>query len=164
MLARQVADGELVRVRRGLYWKGVRTPIGTTKPSPYDVGMHVAGRGSGLAGFAAASMLGLTTQVPSVLEIAVPRSARLPVAPPGVVFVKRDMLRYELDLNPVEVAVIEVASDWPKTAEEDWDKFEDLTKKLVVDGALRPVIMVGYGALRYGGVLNDVYRELVSRL
>ena len=89
-------------------------------PYPYDVALYIAGPGSGQAGSSASSMLGLTTQVPSVLEIAVPRNGRLPVAPPGVVFTKRDLWRRRLDLNPLEVVVIEVASDWPQNVEDEW--------------------------------------------
>lgn len=153
-----------MRVRRGLYYKGAQTVVGMTTPTPYAIGLHIAGSGSGLAGFAAAAMLGLTTQVPSVLEMAVPRSGQLPVAPPGVAFVKRDVLRSKLDLNPFEIAVIEVACDWPKTVEEDWDTFEELVKNLVISGALRAVAMVGWGAIRYGGVLDDLWRARWDQL
>jgi len=67
-----VTSGKLVRVRPGLYYKGVHTALGLTEPHPLDVALQIAGQGSGPAGFSAASALGLTTQVPSVIEVAVP--------------------------------------------------------------------------------------------
>lgn len=94
VLGRLVAAGELVRVRRGLYFKGAKTALGMTRPHPLDLALLIGGSGSGPAGFSAASMLGLSTQVPSSIEIAVPATKRrLPKAPEGVTYSKRDDLR-----------------------------------------------------------------------
>jgi hypothetical protein len=68
-LHRLKESGELVPVRRGLYYKGRKTRLGTTRPDPIRTAYEVAraagyGSGVGPAGYTAARALGLTTQVP----------------------------------------------------------------------------------------------------
>ena len=55
-----------------------------TRPSAYQAALHIGGLGSGPASNAAAHALGLTTQVPSVVEVAVP--GKTPDPFPGVRF------------------------------------------------------------------------------
>jgi hypothetical protein len=118
-LSRLASAGELIRVRKGLYWRGEGTRFGMIPPSPLAIGLEIAGRGAGPAGVAAAAYLGLTTQVPSVVEIAVP--GRCPSAIAGVRFRQRPIERRERQLEPREVAVLEVLRD-PSAVETPWDE------------------------------------------
>ena len=79
-LSRLVAEGELVRVRRGLYWRGKTTRFGMTHPSVLETAVAVGGPGTGPVGVAAAQLLGLTTQVPATVEVAVLEVLRDPHA------------------------------------------------------------------------------------
>ncbi len=105
-LSRLAGSGEIIRVRRGLYWKGPRTCHGMPLPRPDEVAMVVAGPGAGPARLSAAAHLGLTTQVPAVHTIAV--AGRTPTAPAATRFVSRSIERRIRGLTPTEVAVIEV--------------------------------------------------------
>ena len=137
-LSRLAAEGELVRVRKGLYWRGKKTRFGMTQPSPFETALAVAGPGSGPAGVAAAHYLGLTTQVPSVVEIAVP--GKTPEAMRWVRFRSRPFSRRERRLTPAEVAVLEVLRD-PLTVEQPWSRVVERIRDLVADGTLRAKVL-----------------------
>jgi hypothetical protein len=129
-LSRLAARGEVLRVRRGLYWKGSSTRFGMTRPTALQVAVRVGGPGSGPAGVAAAHVLGLTTQVPSTAEVAVP--GRVPEAIAGVRFRTRSYERRVRGLRPLEVAVLEVLRD-RGAVEVPWDavvrRFSELAER-----------------------------------
>lgn len=129
-----MAAGELVRVRRGLYWRGKKTRFGMTPPSSLAVGVAIGGPGAGPAGIAAAHFLGLTTQVPSTVEVAVPGKA--PDSMRGVLFRSRPYSRRERRLTPAEVAVLEVLRD-PLAAEASWAEVAERFRDLLDEGAVR---------------------------
>ncbi|MCY7299545.1 MAG: hypothetical protein LH616_10075 [Ilumatobacteraceae bacterium] len=135
-LSRLVRRGEILRVRKGLYWKGPRTRLGVAAPDPEQVALHVAGRGAGPAGISAAHWLGLTTQVPGRPSVAVPGRAPMPV--PGVRFYSRAWKRREVGLTPTEVAAIEVLRDWPGTVEVDWTRLQVRLASLTESAQIRP--------------------------
>lgn len=137
-LSRLVAAGELRRVRKGLYWRGVTTRFGMTPPSTLQVALEVAGPGSGPTGVAAAQMLGLTTQVPSITEVAVPGRAPDPV--PGVRFRSRSHTRHVRGLRPVEVAVLELLRD-PSAVESPWPVVVARIGELASSRAIRPALL-----------------------
>lgn len=137
-LSRLAADGVLIRVRRGLYWKGKPTRFGMTRPTPLQVALQVAGPGSGPAGVAAAHMLGLTTQVPSTTDVAVP--GRVPEPLDGVRFRARSYARRLRDLRPLEVAVLEVLRD-PVAVDVDWPTVAERVSQLARRGAIRPDVL-----------------------
>lgn len=145
-------------MRHGLYWKGPKTRFGMLKPDLMDTAIEVAGPGSGPAGVSASRVFGLTTQVPSVAEVAVPR--RAPSAIPGVRFTSRSVIRLIEDLGPVEVAAIEVLRKWPSGTEESFERFEEGISHEVGLGRLRPD--------RIRAVIDKEYtpdaRELWSRV
>lgn len=118
-LSRLVAAGEgLVRVRRGLYWKGVRSRFGPGRPGVDAIVRAVASdRGVGPSGWTASHALGLSTQVPATPAYAVVGAP--PTGLPGVKFHSRRNLR-RLRLRYHEVALLEVLRDWPESAEADW--------------------------------------------
>ena len=135
-LSRLVAKGGIARVRRGLYWKGPRTPVGMPAPRAFDVGMAIAGPGAGPASVSAAAFLGLTTQVPSVETIAVP--GRTPTPPAGVRFVSRSIERRILAPEATEIAVLELLREGPTVIEAPWEDFGRVVAQLERDGVIRP--------------------------
>lgn len=83
-LRQLVAGGELVRVYRGLYYKGTKTVLGMTRPRPIDLALRIGGPGSGPCEYTAAHILHLTTQVPAQVCVAVPKGhGRIPTPPEG---------------------------------------------------------------------------------
>ncbi len=139
-LSRLAQRGDLLRVRRGLYWKGTPTRFGVAPPRPVEIALEVAGPGSGPARLSAVSHLGLTTQVPSIDTIAVP--GRVPTPPDAIHFVARSIERRIHDLSPTEVAVLEVLRDGPGLLESPWASFLDLIAELVDAARLRPDVIL----------------------
>lgn len=112
-LSRAVKTGDLRRIRRGLYWRGMGTRLGMAPPSIGGLANEVAaGPGNGPAGHSAALALGLSTQVARRDVIAVP--ARAPRDSGLVHFVSRaaSTKRRDERLRPAEVALFEVLRDW----------------------------------------------------
>lgn len=118
-LSRLVADGELLRVRNGLYWRGVSTALGMAPPNPREVVRALADKAPiGPAGLSAANFLGLSTQVPRLpvyaASGAVPDVERIRI-------VRRDGRRGEARraarLTEREVAFLEVLDAWEDVVE-----------------------------------------------
>lgn len=137
-LSRLARSNDLLRIRKGLYWKGTSTRFGMTRPTPLEAGIAIGGSGSGPAGIAAANVLGLTTQVPGTIEIAVPGKAPDPF--PGVRFRSRPDERRTLKMRPMEVAVLEILRD-PSTAEVDWEQVVARLNELAAKGLVRPALL-----------------------
>lgn len=137
-LSRLAAEGELVRVRRGLYWRGKKTRFGMTHPSVLEAAVAVGGPGSGPSGTAAAHLLGLTTQVPSTIDVAVPGKTPEPMR--GVRFHSRPYSRRERRLTPIEVAVLEVLRDLD-AAEASWPRVVARIRELIADGTVRAGVL-----------------------
>jgi hypothetical protein len=142
-LSRLAAEGELIRARRGLYWRGKKTRFGMTHPSTLETAVAVGGPGSGPSGVAAAHLLGLTTQVPATVEVAVPGKAPDPM--PGVRFCARPYSRRERRLTPVEVAVLEVLRD-PQASEASWAQIVDRLRELITAGEVRVEVLAAEAA------------------
>jgi len=138
-MSRLAAEGEVVRVRKGLYWKGPKTRVGMPLPRPAEVALEVAGIGSGPAALSAAHALGLTTQVPATEVIAVP--GRVPAPVRGTRFVSRSIERRILGLRPTEVALIEVLRAGPTGIEVPWTKVAAVAKRLAGAGEIRPDVI-----------------------
>ena len=116
-LSRLFNDGELVRVRRGLYWRGMKTPLGMSYPSATAILEAVYGKASGFgpAYLDAANLLGLTTQVGARPMFAVPYEVdglamRLVSRP-------RRTGRALNRLTAHEVALLEVLGDWERVVD-----------------------------------------------
>lgn len=113
LLADLADAGELRRIRRGLYWRATRSPLGMSLPRTEVLVRELApGPGVGPAGLYAANLLRLSTQVPRRAEIAVPhralreeRSIRFAARPSRTG-------RLGAGLNPTEVAFLEVLGSW----------------------------------------------------
>lgn len=134
-LSRLAKSGMVRSIRKGLYWKGVKTPSGMLPPTPTEVGLAIGGTGTGPADVSAARFLGLTTQVPVVVDMAVP--GRAPSSMDEVVFHSRPFSRAFFELKPAEVAVLEVLRMWPSGLEEDWEFLAERVARLSKKGSVR---------------------------
>jgi len=133
--SRLAADGEILRIRKGLYWKGTTTPLGMSPPRVEEVALELGGAGSGPAGIAAAHWLGLTSQVPSTFLAAVP--GRVPSPCSGVRFTQRPIDRLLHSLTPGEVAVLEVLRAGPAVVETRWEALPEVIAQLAASGSVR---------------------------
>jgi hypothetical protein len=134
-MSRLAAAGEVVRVRKGLYWKGPKTRVGMPLPRPAEVAFEVTGVGSGPAEISAAHALGLTTQVPAIEVVAVP--GRIPASIRGVRLVSRSVERRFLGLRPTEIALLEVLRAGPAVIEGPWARVAEIAKLLERAGEIR---------------------------
>ncbi len=126
----------VIRVRRGLYWRGIPSRFGKGAPSATDIVLAVVGDrgGIGPSGWSASRDLGLTTQRPAIEEFAT--IATPPTGIRGVRFhrrsnPKRAALRY------LEIAALEAVRDWPAYSDGDWDELVRAVKSLVRTGKIR---------------------------
>jgi hypothetical protein len=137
-LSHIASQGELRKVRRGLYWRGRTTAFGMSRPSTADTVAAIVGtRGVGPAGLSAANNLGLATQVPALDNVAVPRRAPRPVG--SVRFVDRSGRpgRAVSGLGWTEVALLEVLGDWHHVIEVDETSARSQLGELIRSGSLR---------------------------
>jgi hypothetical protein len=125
------SEGKLVRVRKGLYWKGVPSRFGAGRPNPLDVALKLTPKGVGPTGWTASHALGLSTQVPAGSELAI--TGRRPAPPAGVSFHSRSNLD-RLNLRYHEIALLEVLREWPHRTEADWPTLLDSVRKLERNG------------------------------
>jgi predicted transcriptional regulator of viral defense system len=132
-LHRMARRGDLVHVHRGLYW----VPDGRhPRPSSERVALEVGGPGSGPSGVSAARLLGLTSQLPSVHLMAVPRRVQGTV--PGVRFRQRPASRRDLDLSAMEVAVVEVLRAGPTIVEGTTADIAEAVLRAAAEDRVRP--------------------------
>ena len=129
-------DAPIVRVHKGLYFRGIESRFGKTRPRPVDVALEVTrNRGSGPAGWTALRTLGVTTQVPSIDEVALLGGP--PTGIDGVRFhVRRNPARLDLTLH--EIATLETVRAWPTHVGGDWVGVRTAIDRLVADGRIRP--------------------------
>lgn len=126
--SRMAAGGGVLRVRKGLYWKGAATALGMSPPRVEEIALQIGGPGSGPAGVAAARWLGLTTQVPATYLAAVP--ARAPAPGQGIRFTQRPIGRLIRSLAPSEVAVLEVLRAGDAVVEAAWEGLPGVIARL----------------------------------
>lgn len=140
--SRAAQQGELVVVRKGLYYRGRRTRYGMTRPPVEEIVREVLGnRGVGPAGYSAARTWGVTTQLPAVFEVSTLRGVD---AVPGVKQVLRQNLS-RVDLNEKEIALLELLRAPDIYVEAGWSSLIGRVRKSlrageVRDGALRKAI------------------------
>ena len=133
--SRLAAAGTVVRVRKGLYWKGALTVMGMSSPRIEEVALALGGPGSGPAGVAAAHWLSLTSQMPSTYVTAVPKRAPKPLG--RVRFTQRSVGRLLRSLTPSEVAVLEVLRAGPSVVEAGWERLAEVVEGLAASGTVR---------------------------
>lgn len=118
ILADLVTRGELRHIRKGLYWRGIKTPLGMAPPPPEALVSQLANsNGAGPAGLSAANALRLSTQIPRRAEYAV--VSRPPSDTDLVHFVNRSARRSRSasKLSPTDVAALEVLDGWDRVIE-----------------------------------------------
>jgi hypothetical protein len=138
LLGELEARGELRRVRRGLYWRGKKTPLGMAPP-PTDrlIEALAPGPGVGPSGLSAANLLRLSTQIPRRTLVAVPDRAPSNIG--TITFLSRVTRtgRVAAALSATEVAVLEVLDDWNVVLEVTPDNAVRRLTELLSIGALR---------------------------
>lgn len=107
-LSRLAARGEIRRARKGVYYAPKMTTLGEVPPDPVVLGATVSRGRSHPAGLSASNLLGLTTQVPARVELAV--EDKRPTSVRGIEFKPR-MGTNRRDLHPREAALLEVLRD-----------------------------------------------------
>jgi len=133
-MSRAAADGELIRIRRGLYYRGTPTRYGMTGPSAVEVAFHAIGtRGVGPTGYSAAREWGVTTQIPAKHHVATLRKAE---TVPGVAQVMRSNLA-RVDLTPKEIALLELLRDPETYVESGWNALVDAVGAAAATGLVR---------------------------
>ena len=161
-ISRLAGAGLVTSVRKGLYWKGPRTSKGMLPPTSAEVGVAIGGPGSGPSDLAAARFLGLTTQVPVKMDVALP--GRAPASVPGIEFHSRPYTRAVRSLKPAEVAVLEVLRMWPSGVEEDWETLRERVGELLVSGVVRPDLVSAAVADEHTPAVRGRWRELLDGL
>lgn len=133
-LEEAAASGLIVRVRRGLYYKGVHTRYGMTLPPVREIVREVLGdQGVGPSGYSAARMLGLTTQVPAVYEVA---SLHPPKVIEGALMHRRSNTMRGM-LNGHEIAALEVLRAPDVFSERGWDVLVEAVSERIAGGTIR---------------------------
>lgn len=139
-LSRARKAGDVVAIRKGLYFKGAKTRYGMTKPSSEEIAVKVLGsKGVGPTGFTAARALGLTTQVPSrpALTVAGP----VPTSVPGVKVSRRNNMGRR-KLRYTEIALLELLrGEWEATVDGGWAALVAASVDAVLARKIRPLVL-----------------------
>ena len=134
-------DGELIHIRKGLYWRGTKTPLGMSPPPGGSLTTKVAKttNGIGPAGLSASNMLRLSTQIPRHSWIAVPNRAPTPTG--TITFVSRAARtgRTSAKLTPLEVALLETLEGWDRIIEipidQAWKRMRTMLSSHEIDAS-----------------------------
>lgn len=165
---RLVKDGELRRVRRGLYWHAASTSDARAKSVRVRTAATAArkalpsGEAVGASGWQAANALGLSTQLSPVEVMAV--TARVPRQIEGVRFVDRSSRRGRRTqhLSELEVTILEAIEGWEKYIEVDNAAAAARFVELLLDDRVRCEVLVRASRTEPASV-RERLRELMSR-
>ncbi len=137
-LSRLCARGDIRRASKGVYYVPRRTVLGEVPADPVALGKAVGRGRSQLAGLSAANALGLTTQVPTHIELAV--EGKRPTAPRGITFRPRTGTDRR-GLRPREAALLEVLRDINRlTDRSSWETASTLRRLLIERSARKRII------------------------
>jgi hypothetical protein len=131
-LRRMVTRGELVRVRRGVYWRGRRSRFGMIGASQGAAVQKLLGphEAIGATGWQAAKLLGLSTQVSPVEALAATHRGVQGLQNVRVASRVARSARREARLNAIEVSFLEVLDGWERYVETDsataLERFQEL--------------------------------------
>jgi hypothetical protein len=128
--------GELIPIRKGLYWKGTRTRYGMSRPPSEAAAVEILGKvGVGPTGHTAARALGLTTQLPATPALTI--AGPVPSSVPGVRVSRRNNMRRR-ELSYTEIALLELLrGSWESVVEGGWDALVTATAAAAERGSLR---------------------------
>lgn len=159
--SRAALSGELIRVRKGLYFKTKRTRYGMVRPRAEDVAREVLGSKSGFgpAGFSAARALGVTTQLPSKVHV----SALRTVEPIDGVEQHRRTNSLRVNLREREIAVLEVLRAPDNYAEGGIGRIASVIAELVSSDSIR-VHALEKAVAREIGTVRKNFQELERHL
>jgi len=177
-LRRLISRGELMRVRRGVYWRGKKSRFGMIGASQGEAVQKVLGaqEAIGATGWNATNLLGLSTQVSPVEALAV--THRRPEGLHNVKVSSRAARsgRREAMLNGMEVTFLEALEGWDRYVEADGatalERFGELLDRedIRVERLVRasrtepPVVRERLRAvLRHGGYEEQAERVLAAR-
>lgn len=155
--SRAARSGELMPVRRGLYYRGAKTRYGMTRPRIEEIVREVLGEaGNGPAGYSAAREWGVTTQVPSSFHVA----ALWTSGPIEGVTQHARSNRERVTLNPKEIALLELMRAPEVYIEAGWNTLASKVRDALSDG------VVNEGRLRVAaaGERKVTARENFDRL
>lgn len=139
LLADLVKRGELRHIRKGLYWRGIKTPLGMAPPTSDALASQLAeGKGIGPAGLSAANALRLSTQIPRRAEYAV--VDRPPTGDNSLRFVDRSARRARATsgLSSLDVAALEVLDGWDRVIETGPEEAMSRLASLLHAGTISP--------------------------
>lgn len=127
--------GDLMQIRKGLYFKGVKTRYGMTRPTSEEIAAQVLGPiGVGPTGVSAARALGLTTQVPAQPAFSV--AGPVPIVH-GVRVSKRNNMGRR-DLRFAEIALLELLRGaWESTVDGGWEALVSASETAIRAGKIR---------------------------
>lgn len=129
--SRAARSGELMPVRRGLYYRGTKTRYGMTRPRIEEIVREVLGSaGNGPAGYSAAREWGVTTQVPSSFHVAALWTSD-PIE--GVTQHARSN-RERASLNATEIALLELMRAPEVYIEVGWNTLVSKVRDALADG------------------------------
>lgn len=155
--SRAAGNGELIPVRRGLYYRGIKTRYGMTRPRAEEVAREVLGEeGSGPAGYSAARMWGVTTQIPASFHVAT-LWKRDPI--PGVVQHARSN-RERMKLNAKEIALLELLRAPDVYVEAGWEALVEQVRVALDNEEVRKDAL----SLAVDGERNLTVREKFAKL
>lgn len=139
-VSRAHKHGDLVAIRKGLYFKGAKTRYGMTYPSSEQIAVEVLGNvGVGPTGYTAARTLGLTTQVPTQPTLTV--AGPVPTSVPGVKICKRNNMRRRT-LRYTEIALLELLrGEWESTVDGGWSALASAFNEAVRAHQIRPTVL-----------------------
>ena len=155
--SRAAADGDLVAVRRGLYYRGKKTRYGMTTPRVEEIARAVLGaRGNGPAGYSAARSWGVTTQIPPVWHVATLR----PVDTIDGVkqHARRNLAR--ADLNEKEIALLELLRAPDVYIEAGWADFATKVRDAVRTGTVRENALRNAVATEHNAAVRKNFERL----
>lgn len=135
-VSRAHQHGDVILIRKGLYWKGVRTRYGMTRPSSDAIAVEILGSvGVGPSGHTAARTFGLTTQIPARPAFTV--AGPVPTSIPGVRVSRRNNMRRR-ELTYTEIALLELLrGSWESVVEDGWDALVAAAADAVERGTVR---------------------------
>jgi Family of unknown function (DUF6088) len=137
-LSRARKAGDLLPIRKGLYFKGAKTRYGMTRPSSGEIAAEVFRQedGVGPTGVSAARELGLTTQIPARTTFTI--AGPVPTSVPGVEISKRNNMRRRA-LKSAEIALLELLrGDWETTVDGGWPALVSASEAAVRSRKIRP--------------------------
>lgn len=159
--SRAARNGELLPIRKGLYYRGTKTRYGMTRPHIEEVAREVIGEeGTGPAAYSAAREWGVTTQVPSSFHVA----TLWKVDPIAGVTQHARRNRERTKLNAKEIALLELLRAPEVYVESGWDALVERVREAVIDKRVRKEVLRTAVAGEHNTAVRESFDRLISDL